>query len=161
MRARILVLVVIGASLALTFACTSASVVGENPTPPADAAADVAPDVAMVADAAPDTAVPDASTPDADAEAGCIDLGGMGSSGTSGCLSGTAYDCGGTRVSITCECPAATCRCATGGTFAHDCTKGCTASPQEREQCGVPEPTPSDGGSSGGSSGASASSSNG
>lgn len=154
MRARTLVLAVIGASLALTFACTTASVVGENPTPPADAAADVIADVVSVPDAAPDTAAPDAAADaDVDAEAGCRDLGGMGSSGTSsGCLFGNAYDCGGTRVSITCECPAATCRCATGGSFAHDCTKGCTPTAQERDRCGVPASTAGDGGSASSSS---------
>ena len=59
--------------------------------------------------------------------------------------------CAGVRVSITCECPAATCRCQTGATFAHDCANGCTPSLQEREQCGVPPPTTSDGGGSSGS----------
>lgn len=153
MRARTLVLAVIGASLALTFACTTATVVGENPPVAADAAPDVIADVVIIPDAAPDTAAPDAAA-DADAEAGCRDLGGMGSSGTSsGCLFGNAYDCDGTRVSITCECPAATCRCATGGTFAHDCTNGCTPTAQERDRCGVPASTAGDGGSASSSSG--------
>lgn len=156
MRPRTIVLAVIGASLAITFACTTASTVGENPIAAKDAADDVTPDVVVVADAAPDTATTDAGV-DAAKEAGCIDRGGSGSSGTSGCLSGHAYDCDGTRVSITCECPAATCRCATGAAFAHDCTNGCTSTPQERERCGVPESASGDGGSSG----STASSSNG